>query len=195
MEMLASIFTDVIRHEGLISWAEVQKTPTYSLHFLLISYFLFSHFPLSLLSCNVLFYVLFPSYYFPCDSFTFFPFLLMFFFPSLPFPLLFPFSFFILVVFPSYPIYLSICFYFSSHLYLYFLRLNFSPLFIVILVFIILFPFLSIHFQELFLSACPDWAIYWNKSCFKDSYVLISCVLVYLFLLQCLFKNMKLSGV
>jgi hypothetical protein len=85
----------------------------------------------------------------------------------LPFPLLFLFSCFILVVFQSYPIYLSICFYFSSHLYFYSLRPNLCPLFVVILVFILLFPFLSIHFQELFLSVCPDWEIYWNKSCFK----------------------------
>jgi len=85
-----------------------------------------------------------------------FHFLLIFFFPSLPYPLLFPFSCFILVVFPSYLFYLSICFYFSSHLYFYSLRPNFCPLFVVILVFILLFLFLSIHFQELFLSVCPD---------------------------------------
>jgi hypothetical protein len=146
MEMLASIFTDVIRHEGLISWTKIQKTPTYPLYFLLISYFLSSHFPLSLLSCNGFFYFfcLFPSYYFPFISFSFFPFLLIFLFPSLLFPLLFPFSCFILAVFPSYPIYLSICFYFPSHLYFYPLRPNFCPLFVVILVYILLFP-LSFH--------------------------------------------------
>jgi hypothetical protein len=64
MAMLASIFTDVIKQEKKLSYR--QRKYRIPLHipfiaFVFLTSSLFSHFPLSLLSCNAFFYFLFIS--------------------------------------------------------------------------------------------------------------------------------------
>ena len=120
-----------------------------SLHSPLISYFLLSHFPLSLLLCNGFFYffflfisILLLSLYLLFSLSIFINFLLSFF----AFPIVIP-------VLVFYSRRLSVLRHLSFYLFPFFfpfvflfLRPNFCPLFVVILVFILLFPY---HFHSL----------------------------------------------
>lgn len=159
MVMLGSILTDVLEHERR-RYPELKTTTLLYVNFLLISPFSpFSHFPLRLVSCNgfsallfllmlllILYLFIFPVFIHFLLSFlafstyssscllSFLPLLYFFFFRRISSHFFFP------SVFP-------------------FLRSYNHTIFVVVLLFLLLPPFLSSHFQKLFLPVWRNWAL------------------------------------
>lgn len=147
--------------------------------FLFTVFFLTSHYHFfhAMISSIFLFVSTFPSYYFPCtSSFFILSICINFLLSYFAFPIVIP-----VLVFYSrllfFLTHLSFCLYSSSHLYIYSLRPIFFPLSSECGSLFYFFPFFPFTSKKYSIRVCPER----NKSRFKDSYGLISCVLVICF--------------